>query len=231
MHNEPTDPGYRDAAGPVPHGRDAGRLGRAFATALGFVLLIWGIKLAEMGAGWNLTPFGVYPRDPEGLPGILWGPLIHGSVAHAFSNTAPLLVLLTALLYGYPRSAGIVIAVIYVGSGLGVWLFGREAYHLGASGLTFGLLFFVFGAGVLRRDRRAIALALLVSFLYGGMLSGLVPGKPEVSFESHVAGAVLGAILAVLLRYWDPPPPRKRYDWEDETEENREPEDGNPMVR
>ena len=100
-----------------------------------------------------------------------------------------------------------------------VWLLARPAYHLGASGLCFGMLFFVFTLGVIRWDRRAIALSLIVFFLYGGMIWGLLPVSPGVSFESHIAGAALGLILAIALRNRDPAPPEKTYDWEGEDDE------------
>ena len=170
--------------------------------------------------GFDFVQYGVYPRRPSGLMGIVWAPLIHGSLSHVFANTAPILVLGTALLYGYPKSARIVIPAIYLGSGIGVWLFARSAYHIGASGLTFGIMFFVFTIGVLRWDKRAITLSLLVFFLYGGMIWGVFPGAPGISFESHFFGAATGIILAILLKGQDPAPPEKRYSWEDEPDES-----------
>ncbi len=152
----------------------------------------------------------------DGVPGLLFAPLIHGSWLHLIANTPALLVLGTALLYGYPRSVGIAAPVLYLGSGLGVWLFARESYHIGASGLTHGMMFFIFVIGILRRDRPAIALSLLVFFLYGGMVWSVLPQQPGISFESHFFGAVTGVTLAFLLRNRDPKRPEKRYDWEDE---------------
>jgi membrane associated rhomboid family serine protease len=137
---------------------------------------------------------------------------------HLFANTAPLLILGTALLYGFPKSARIVIPVVYFGTGLGVWLFARQSFHIGASGLTFGFMFFVFIAGVLRWDRRTIALSMIVFFLYGSMIWGVFPGKPDISFESHLVGAVIGVTLAVLLRNYDAYPPEKKYSWEEDEE-------------
>ncbi len=185
-----------------------------------FVLLLWVIWLADYTLGLGLVRFGVYPQRISGLTGILFAPLIHGSATHILANSAPLLVLGTALVYGYPRSAPIVLLVVYLGSGLGIWMFGRESYHIGASGLTHGLMFFIFVVGILRRDRHAIALSLVVFFLYGGMIWGIFPRDPGVSFESHFFGALIGLVLAFMLRDRDPRPPDKRYSWEDETEED-----------
>jgi membrane associated rhomboid family serine protease len=131
------------------------------------VLGLWVLWAVAAALGLELYRWGVYPREARGLGGILMAPLIHGSWAHLFANTLPLLVLGTMLLYGYPRSAPIVVPALWLGSGLGVWLFGRTSFHIGASGLAHGLMFFLFVVGLLRRDRRAMALALLVFFLYG----------------------------------------------------------------
>jgi membrane associated rhomboid family serine protease len=201
------------------------RLRRAVLLCVAFVVLLWWVKMVEALAGIDLTPLGVYPRQLGGLLGIPVAPLIHGSVGHLFANSLPLILLGTALLYGYPKSAPVVLPVLFLGTGLGVWLFGRESYHIGASGITFGMMFFVFVIGALRWDRRAIALSCAVFFLYGGMVWGVFPGEPQVSHEAHASGAVLGAVLAVLLRRMDPLPVEKRYSWEGEEAEVPEEED------
>lgn len=127
----------------------------------------------------------------------------------------------TTLLYGYPRAAKVLLPAVYLGGGFAVWLFGREAFHIGASGLAFGMLFFVLVTAVVRWERRTIALSLMLFLLYGGMISGIVAGARGVSFESHLAGALIGMVLAFWLRHLDPEPPRKQYSWElEETEPN-----------
>jgi membrane associated rhomboid family serine protease len=195
---------------------DIRRLRRAFVLGAAFVAVLWAIQLADLAFGLDLGTYGVYPRRPMGLPGILLAPLIHASLTHLLANTAPALVLVTALLYGYPRAGRWVLPVVYLGSGLCVWVFGRAGYHIGASGLIFGLMFFILTIGVLRWDRRAIALSLAVFFLYGGMIWGVLPSDPKVSFEYHFFGALLGLLLAIPTRRLDPPPPERRYSWEDE---------------
>ncbi len=203
----------------IPDGNgDTRRLRRAFLAAVAFVTVLWLIKLLETTMDLSLIQYGVYPRRLSGLTGVVFTPLLHGSWHHLFANTMPIAVLGTSLLYVYPRSAKIVIAVVYLGSGLLVWLFARSAYHIGASGLVFGLMFFLFTLGVLRWDRRAIALSLLVFFLYGGFFLGILPGSPGVSFESHFFGALLGVLLAFRLRRRDPPSPERKYSWETEAE-------------
>lgn len=201
---------------------DRKRLQQSFLTAAGFTALLWLIKLIEVMAGISLVQYGIYPGSLQGLPGIVFAPLIHSSFSHLFANTAPLLILGTALLYGYPRSARIVIPAVYLVTGLSVWLFARPVWHIGASGLTFGFMFFVFSIGALRWDRKAIALSMIVFLLYGGMIWGVLPGRPGISFESHLSGAIIGLVLALLLRKADPRPPEKKYSWEDEDSETSE---------
>jgi membrane associated rhomboid family serine protease len=195
---------------------DARRLRRSFLIAIFFTAALWTIKLSELALGISLSRYSIYPGDPATLIGVLFAPLLHGSLSHLFANTAPVLVLGTGLLYGYPKAARVALPIIYLGSGLAVWLFARPAWHLGASGLAFGLMFFVFTMGVVRWERRAIALSLAVFLLYGGMIWGLLPTDPRISFEYHLAGAALGLLLAVLLRRLDPPAPEKTYSWEQE---------------
>jgi membrane associated rhomboid family serine protease len=209
-----------DIQNPSDTTADTRRLRVAFTIALSFALLLWVLKLAEYLSGLEFTQFGIYPRRAGGLVGVLCAPFIHASFSHLFANTAPIIVIGTMLLYGYPRAAKVLLPVVYLGSGVAVWLFAREAYHIGASGLAFGMLFFVFTVGVLRRERRTIAISLLVFFLYGGMISGVLPGARDVSFESHLSGALIGVLLAFLLRHRDPESPRKQYSWEHEETES-----------
>lgn len=185
-------------------------------TALTFVTLLWLLTLLGQYLDLPLYRLGVYPQTLAGLPGILFAPLIHGSWGHLVSNSFALLVLLTALLYGYPRSARPALLLIWLGSGLGVWLLARPSYHFGASGLTHGIMFYIFTSGILRRDRPSIALALSVFLLYGGMIWTIFPQQADVSYESHFFGAACGVLAALLFARRDPQPPEKHYDWEDE---------------
>lgn len=202
--------------------QDARRLRRAFALTAAFAGLLWLIKLVEIAFGFDLSGFSIYPSRLETLPGLGLAPLLHGSLSHLLANTAPILILGTLLVYGYPRAARVALPAIYLGSGLGVWLFARPAWHLGASGLTFGMMFFVFTIGILRWDRRAIALSLVVFLLYGGMIWGVFPTKPNISFEYHLFGAGTGILLAFQLKGLDPPPPEKKYSWETEGAEEED---------
>lgn len=209
-----------DIQSPSSTTSDTRRFRIAFIVAFSFALLLWAVHLTAHLSGIDFTQFGIYPRRAVGLIGILCAPFIHGSMSHLFANTPPIIVIGTMLLYGYPRACKVFLPVVYLGSGLAVWLFAREAYHIGASGVAFGMLFFVFAIGALRWERRTIAISLLVFFLYGSMISGVIPGAPEISFESHLSGAVIGILLAFPLRHRDPVSPRKQYSWEHEETES-----------
>jgi len=194
----------------------------AVKIAAGFVALLWLVHSVNWGLGLGLERLGVRPREFAGLPGIVLAPLLHGNFAHLFANSLPLLVLGTGMLYLYPNSALTVIPAAYLGPGVAVFLFARAStVHVGASGLVYGLVIYIFVAGLIRRDRRAIAASMLVYFLYGSMVWGVMPIRPGMSWETHLAAALIGLGLAIALRRLDIPP-RKRYEWEGETEETRD---------
>ena len=207
-----SDPAYTGAE----QARASFRL--AVKIALGFVALISFIQLLNYGLDLDLERFGVRPRVMAALLGILLAPMLHSGFGHLITNSPPLLVLGTVMLHLYPRSAVSVLPAVYLGPGIAVWLFGRGSVHVGASGLVYGLVSYIFVAGLIRRDRRAIAACLLVCFMYGSLVWGLLPLKDAVSWETHLAAALIGVLMAIMLRHLDIPP-RKRYSWEDETDE------------
>lgn len=217
MEFDVPDPAYADSQRAQAHFRLAVRV------ATGLVALLWLIFAVEVALDIDPGLSGIRPRRWDGLPGIVFAPLVHASLAHLVSNTLPLLVLGTALLFLYPRSALRVVPAVYLGTGIAVWLFGRDSVHFGASGLVYGFVVFVLVAGLLRRDRRAVAASLLVVFLYGSLAWGLLPADEGVSWETHLAAALIGLVLALALRRLDVAP-RKRYAWEGEDE----PDDGAP---
>ena len=196
---------------------DRGRLIRALNTSLAFVLVLILVYSAQGSFDWR--PFAVAPHSVEGLLGILAAPLLHGSVEHIAANSVALLMLGTLAGSVYPRATLWSLPLLWIGSGLGAWLLGDAgSRHLGASGVTHGLMFLIFVLGVLRRDRPAIATGMIAFLFYGGMLLTVLPHEPGVSWQSHLGGAVGGIIAAVLFRKLDPALPRKRYSWEDEEE-------------
>lgn len=191
------------------------RLSLLIATA--FITLLWLIRFFEIYTKIDLSIYGVYPRKASGLIGILTAPLLHSDFSHIVSNTLSLFILTFFIFYFYIRASLKVFAIIYIFHGLLVWLFAREAYHLGASGLIYGFASFLFFMGVLRKDTRSIAVSLLVIFLYGGLVWGVLPTDPKVSYEAHLFGALVGILCAFIFRKTDPLP--KKYEWEDEEED------------
>jgi membrane associated rhomboid family serine protease len=187
----------------------------ALKITLVFIGILWTIFIIDVVFGLRLGRFGLRPGSIPGLVGIVTAPLLHASFQHILSNTMPLLISMTATLYLYPASAVRVIPLIWIGSGALSWFIGRPSLHYGASGLIYGLLAYVFMSGILRHDLRSVAVSLLVGFLYGSMVWGVLPIRPHMSWEMHLSGALIGALLALTYRKWDRIP-LVRYDWEDD---------------
>jgi membrane associated rhomboid family serine protease len=198
---------------------DRARVRYAVLGALALVAGIWLVWLGAFALGWDMDALGIRPRDPHALIGILTAPFVHASFEHLMSNALPLGLLSAFMLYAYPRAARYALPLIWIVSGLGVWLWARPSLHVGISGVTHGLMFFLFLIGLLRRDRLGVSIALAVFFLYGGMTMTVLPREEHISFEYHLAGAIAGVVAALAFHKLDPAAPRKRYSWEDEEEE------------
>lgn len=186
---------------------------RKLFVPLTFPLFLWVIYLVTYLLDIPTYKLGILPRNINGLIGIFTSPLIHGGFSHLISNTAPLIVMGLGIYYFYPKVAYKVFAIIYLGTGILVWLFARDVYHIGASGIIYGFVSFLFFSGIFRKDNRSIALALVVIFLYGGLIWGVLPVERGVSWESHLSGAIIGIMASFIFRKVDPP---KKYDWENE---------------
>jgi membrane associated rhomboid family serine protease len=223
MHFDVPDPRYTGSA----HARALFAL--ALRLSIGFVLLLWLIHLMNWAMGLDPWLLGVRPRQWSGLVGVLTAPLVHGDFAHLFANSVPLATMGTAMLFLYPRSTLRVLPAVYLGPGILVWLAGRGAAHVGASGLVYGLVSYVFVAGLMRRDRRAIAASLLVVFVYGSLVWGVLPIQPHMSWEMHLSAAVIGVLLALAFRKLDVPP-RKRYAWEEEATADDDNDEERPVA-
>jgi membrane associated rhomboid family serine protease len=180
-----------------------------------FIGVLWAIFIVDVMFGLRLGKFGLRPGSIPGLTGIFSAPLLHANLQHLLSNTLPLYISLTFTLYLYPRSSIRVVPLVWFGSGALAWFIGRPSLHFGASGLIYGLLAYVFVSGILRRDMRSVSVSLLVGFFYGSMIWGVLPIRPQMSWEMHLSGALFGVLLAFLFRNWDRTP-LVRYDWEDD---------------
>lgn len=174
---------------------------RSVLFAFSFTMVLWLVRAIEWGTTSNFGIFGILPRDVSGMLGILTGPLIHGTFLHLLSNTFPLVFLLIAVFYFYDKIALEVFAWIYLITGFWVWIAAREAYHIGASGLVYGLAAFLFFSGIFRRDARSVAVAVAIAFLYNGMMQGILPGAdPNISWESHLMGSAAGVFCSFYFR-------------------------------
>ena len=177
---------------------------KKFVSALKFSALvlavIWIVHIWTQATGISLSRYGIFPRESDGLIGILTAPLIHGSWEHLISNSAPLLVTTVMISFFYKRVAIPSFFFIYLLTGSAVWLFGRSVYHIGASGVVYGLVAFIFWSGIFRRNIKSIILALIVIILYSGYLGGILPLKEGISWESHLMGGIVGIIVAYLFK-------------------------------
>ena len=186
---------------------------KSVAFPLLFIALLWAIRFLDDVFGLNLVHLGIYPRRFSGLAGIIFSPLIHASYSHLISNSVPLLFLGLIVFYFYREVAFSAFFWVYFSTGIWVWIAGREAYHVGASGLIYSMVCFLFYSGLFRRKQSLMALSLLMIFLYGSLIWGVLPIQQKVSWETHLLGAVAGFIIAYFLR--KDGPQREKYDWED----------------
>lgn len=180
---------------------------------LSFLILLWLIQFVQYLFLLKLVKYGLLPQTTKGLTGIFTAPLIHSGFNHIISNSIPLLFLGSGIFYFYKEAAYKVFFMVYFIPGILVWFLGRESFHIGSSGLVYGYVTFLFFSGLIRRDNRSIALALIVTFLYGSLIWGVLPLSREISWEYHLFGALTGIYAAIIFRKSDP---IKKYDWEEE---------------
>ncbi|MBK7096142.1 MAG: rhomboid family intramembrane serine protease [Saprospiraceae bacterium] len=175
-------------------------LKQALKPALFFIGLMWAVHIIKIIGGFNWNIFGIYPRETAGLIGIFTAPLLHSNFQHLFSNSIPLFFMMTLIYLFYSRVARISFVIIYILTGFAVWLFGRQVFHIGASGVVYGLISFVFWSGVFRKNFKSVVLSLVIIILYSGYIEGVLPGEEGISWESHLLGAIVGILVAFLVR-------------------------------
>lgn len=183
---------------------DKARIFHAAWFPLLFVFIIWAVKIVEVLTDTSFAHWGLLPLDIKGLRGILFAPFIHGSWQHLINNTLPLFVLSWGLFFFYRPVAYKVFLLLFLIHNFWLWFFGRDAYHIGASGLIYGLGAFMFVSGIIRMNKHLLAISLLVAFVYGSMVWGIFPLKEEVSWEAHLSGMAAGIVLAFYYRQYGP---------------------------
>ena len=196
-------------------------LALAIPAFLLFVLYV--MKTLEVGMDWDFTRLGVYPLSKKGVFGIFAHPLVHADFSHLLANTVPLLFLSGCLFYFYRDLGAFILFFVWIVCGLITFIIGKPGWHVGASGIIYGLAFFLFFSGILRKHIPLVAISLLVTFLYGGLVWNMFPyfAKETTSWEGHLSGAVAGTVAALLFRNKGPQKPDP---FAGETEEEEEAE-------
>ncbi|MFC4004814.1 rhomboid family intramembrane serine protease [Prauserella oleivorans] len=192
---------------PLPSGRPPQRTGAAKRilppkpvaagiVALSFTVLLYLVELVDALLPAELDHGGIVARSLAGLDGIAWAPVLHGSWSHVFANTVPVLVFaFLAMAGGIGQWIAVTVTIWLVG-GVGVWLTAPpDTVTVGASGLAFGWLAFLLVRGLFNRSVSQLLVAVVLLFVWGGMLWGVLPGNPGVSWQGHLFGA-LGGVLA-----------------------------------
>ncbi|MEZ7497376.1 rhomboid family intramembrane serine protease [Flavobacterium sp. Arc3] len=179
-----------------------------------FVLFLWFVYWIEIRFGLDFVKNGIFPRTFSGFQGVFFSPFIHSDLKHLYNNSMPLLVLLAALQFFYAKQSYAVIGYGILFSGILTWLIGRSSYHIGASGLIYVLVSFIFVKGILTRYYRLVAVSLAVIMLYGGILWYVFPEVDNtISWEGHLAGLITGFVLSFVYKTPEYEKPIK-YDWE-----------------
>ena len=170
------------------------------AYPIAFVLTIWFVFWAQVRFFPGIKNFGIRPHTAEGLIGVVFSPFIHGDIEHIYHNTIPLFVLTMALFYFYRGIAWKVLVFGIILSGLITWWIGRPANHIGASGLIYVLVSFIFFKGIFAKHFRLVALSLMIIFLYGSMIWYVFPVKEGMSWEGHLGGLITGILFSLIFR-------------------------------
>ena len=184
------------------------------ALPLFFVWLLWFVYWLQIKYDFDFDENGILPRTFSGLQGVVFSPFIHADINHLYNNSIPLLILLAALRFFYAKQSYAVIGYGILLSGMMTWVIGRDSYHIGASGLIYVLVSFIFFKGIQTKYYRLVALSLTVVVVYGGLVWYVFPKVDEkISWEGHLAGLLAGFALSL---FYKTPEYKKiiKYDWE-----------------
>ncbi len=182
---------------------------------IAFVSLIWFLKFFEWGLDLNFYRLGIFPLHTKGLLGIITSPFIHSDFEHLMANTIPIFALSWGIFYFYRKLAIRIVLYCLFTTNILLWLGGREAWHIGASGLVYAFASFLFFSGLFRNYYKLIAISFVVAFLYGGLFWGIFPVLKDVSWEGHLFGGFSGLIYAWAFRKEGPQKPKVVWDEDD----------------
>ena len=177
-----------------------------------FLIIMWMVKLIEYNFGLSFADYGVCPQSLSGLKGILFSPFIHKDFSHLINNSYPILILGGMLFSFYKKIAKQLFLWLFFIAGFWLWIIGRPSFHIGASGVIYALAAFLFISGIIRKNPRLSAVSMLIIFLYGSMIWGVIPTEKPISWEGHLSGFMAGIIVAIFYR--NEGPKRKKYQWE-----------------
>ena len=203
----------------------------AFVFPFLFLFIFWLVFLVERVLYTDFTVFGIFPLATKGLLGIITMPFIHADSTHLLANSVTFLVLSVLLFSNYRHIALKVFILIWLFSGVILWVIGRPSWHIGASGVIYGMAFFLFCSGWLRKKIPLVATSLVVVFLYGGMVWYMFPLGIDnhISWEGHLSGALVGMFFSVYYKIKEPSEQKQEdidendsvdYDWQENEIEN-----------
>jgi len=192
------------------------------ASLMVFVLVVFYVM--EHVFGVDLHTLGILPRTPSNWYGIITHVFIHGDLTHLIDNSIPLFILTATLFYFYEKIADIVFILLWIFTGILLWLMGRDDWHIGASGLIYALAAFLFVGGILRRHIPLLAVSLMVVFLYGNMIWHVFPWQQDdpVSWEGHLSGSIAGVIISLAFYKYGPQRTVKEWHEEQDTEDQKD---------
>jgi len=190
----------------------------SFSIAFSIVLMMWLVFTLDYMFKLNLYEYGLRPKEWSGLMGIITSPFLHNTrdLGHILNNTVPAFLLTWLLFYHYRKIATKSFLWILLLTGIGTWLIGKPSYHIGMSGVIYGLTGFLVISGFFRKTMRVAAISLFVVFIYGSLIWGVFPVQVGVSWEGHLSGLTAGILIAILFREQGPQPPKMRYEIEEE---------------
>lgn len=172
---------------------------KALRSTIVLLAVFWIIQLLQI-IGVDFHSYGILPRTKAGLIGIITSPFVHGNIQHLIANTVPFFILNLLLFISHPKKAIVYLVLIWVTTGFLTWLIGRCSWHIGASGVIYGLATFLVTSGILSKNWKLILVSIIVFVLYYGLIWGIFPSERGVSWEGHLAGFTSGILWAFIYK-------------------------------